>query len=104
MPIHSVHDVSKSDPYRRIQRQKHHVAIGQIRFTAGFWTEVCNLTLDVFVPRGSSCWRAQYGNRLHQNLQMRESQKKSPSKAEETGFYNLTSEVKSHLLSNVLFV
>lgn len=38
-----VHYVNKSDPYRRIQSQGHHVAVGQIQFTAGFWTEVCNL-------------------------------------------------------------
>lgn len=57
--------------------------------------------LDAFVPWGSPCWRSQYGNRLHRNLQTRA--RNESKEAEETVFHDLTAEAKSHLLSNALF-
>lgn len=42
--------------------------------------------LDVFVPRGSSGWPSQYGNRLHQNLQVRESQERVLARQKKQGF------------------
>lgn len=98
--IPSVRFVSKSDPTEDSKSK------GIVWLLAGFGLLLdwgLHLSLDVFVPQASSCWRSQYGSWVHHNLPMKESQQAS-QQGEHHRTYNPTSEVKPHVFSNVLFV